>query len=170
MSEVSRSSIDTLHDLELLELYRARREHPVFVELVRRYQQSAYRFAFARCGDLGLAEDAVQEAFMRLVREDVQLPAQVPFQVWFFGLVSNAVTTVVRSERRRKYREYGQAKENATMTPQALPSEGVDAETRGKIINALGQLDETDRIPLVLQYIEGLSQSQISEMTGVSQS
>lgn len=49
-------------------------------------------------------------------------------------------------------------------------AQDLDAETCGALARALGSLDEHERMPIVLHFMEGLTQTQVGELVGVTQS
>jgi RNA polymerase sigma-70 factor, ECF subfamily len=57
--------------------------------LVRKYQLDAVRIANAITKDLGLAEEIVQEAFLRVYRCIDQYDEKRPFKPWFLRIIVN---------------------------------------------------------------------------------
>ena len=61
-----------------------------------------YRFARRSLGDSGLAEDAVQEAFVRAWRASASYdPAKASQRTWLFAILRNVVIDLVRARRSR---------------------------------------------------------------------
>lgn len=61
-----------------------------------------YRFARRSLGDAGLAEEAVQEAFLRAWRaSDTYDPARASQRTWLFAILRNVVIDLVRARRSR---------------------------------------------------------------------
>ena len=61
-----------------------------------------YRFARRSLGDSGLAEEAVQEAFVRAWRaSDRYDPAKASQRTWLFAILRNVVIDLVRARRAR---------------------------------------------------------------------
>jgi RNA polymerase sigma-70 factor (ECF subfamily) len=68
--------------------------------LVRRYQLDAVRIANSITKDLGLAEEIVQEAFLRVYRFIDQYDEARPFRAWLLRIVVNdALKTVTHQNR-----------------------------------------------------------------------
>ena len=72
-----------LSDRELLRLYFESDQHQAFTELAGRLQHAAYRVAFARIGNRAQAEEAVQEAFIRLAGEPGRRQLDQPGELKF---------------------------------------------------------------------------------------
>jgi len=61
-----------------------------------------YRFARRSLGDTGLAEDAVQEAFVRAWRASASYdPARASQRTWLFAILRNVVIDMARARRSR---------------------------------------------------------------------
>lgn len=173
---VNRSmSAEAGSDEELFRLFLERREDDPFAELVRRHQTMAYRIAFGYCGQPELAEEIVQETFLRIAREPSTacLRGYPSFSAWFAGVTLNIARHVVRTERRTVNRSgkpaYLESKTQLERERQAGAQTDADADLHQALTKALGQLSEELRLPLVLQYMQGLSQAEIGTLTGVSQ-
>jgi RNA polymerase sigma-70 factor, ECF subfamily len=61
-----------------------------------------YRFARRSLGDAGLAEEAVQEAFLRAWRASASYdPSRASQRTWLFAILRNVVIDLVRARRSR---------------------------------------------------------------------
>lgn len=69
--------------------------------LVKRYQVKAIRTAYLIVGDRALAEDLVQEAFIRAAQRIHQFDQRRPFAPWFMRIVVNDSVKAARRSRRR---------------------------------------------------------------------
>lgn len=163
---------DAYGDDALLEAYARDRQPEAFAELARRYQHTCFRMAFARCGNVELAEDIVQESLLQLALKP-QTRGAATFRSWMFGIVNNVTRHFSRTERRasRKARNPKFIQEAQAMERQQADTRqaALDADSREQLTQALGGLDENQRQPLILHFIEGLTQSEVGELLGVSQ-
>ncbi|MGA1017734.1 MAG: RNA polymerase sigma factor [Phycisphaerales bacterium] len=74
-------------DEELRLIERARGGDPSAIEgLVRRYQGSLHAFLLRRCGRPELAEDLVQESFVRVLRSLDRFDPRFRFSTWLFKI------------------------------------------------------------------------------------
>ena len=69
--------------------------------LVRAHQVRAIRTAFLITGDRGLAEEVVQETFLRLLRSIRTFDSARPFEPWFLRSVVNAALRVACESQAR---------------------------------------------------------------------
>jgi RNA polymerase sigma-70 factor (ECF subfamily) len=107
------------------------------------------------------AEDVVQEAFLRLVRESSP-PGNVVG--WLYRVVRNGAISASRSASRRSRRE-GAVAQCRPAWFDASPDDGLDAATAAA---ALGELPLDEREVIVARLWGGLSLEQVAELAGCS--
>jgi RNA polymerase sigma factor (sigma-70 family) len=139
--------------------------HEAFGEVVRRFQDLAYGYAYALLGDAGLAQDAAQEAFITAYRMLAQLREPAAFPGWLRRIVRTHCT------RLRRAQPQGTTPIEAVM---ALPSAGPDPlrtverqEVQDAVTAAIAALPEPERVVTALFYIGGQPQSDIAGFLGV---
>ena len=113
----------------------------------------AYRAAWLVLRDRQLAEDAVQEAFLRVWRFRGSLPSGDAIRPWLYRVVVNTAISSLRHERPRQEHEVAAA-DYERPSPDPL-----DALV---VADALADLPEHLRIPVVLRYWVGLSEKEIA--------
>jgi len=136
-----------------------------FGEIVRRLQDMAYGCAYAILGDFHLAEDAAQEAFLAAYRELPNLREPKAFPGWLRRIV---ITQCNRQTRRRRVptRDLTAATGVASGDPQ--PHEAAEkGEMIDKVLAAIRQLPDAQRMATTLFYINGYSQNEIAEFLEV---
>ena len=70
---------------------RARRgDFGAYEELVRRYQEVAFRIAYVITGSAAEAEDAAQEGFIRAYQALGRFRVGAPFRPWLVRIIGNA--------------------------------------------------------------------------------
>ena len=146
-------------DDELIE--RARRgDAAAYGDLVRRYEQVAFRTACAVCGDAAEAEDAAQEGFVKAYAALGRFRAGSPWRPWLLTIVAN--------EARNRRRAAGRRAHLATRAAQAqgppvLPApEALD----GPLVAALGRLDPAHREVVVLRHLLDLPEAECAAVLG----
>lgn len=136
-------------------------------ELVRRYQPWAQRFAFSLLRDEGLAEDAVQEAFVKGWRAMPRFRPDAEFRPWILTIVSNEARNRRRSSRRRDalmLREAAADRGDAAPSPEAAALARDDAEI---LVRALERLSERDRFVIGYRCLLELSEAETAAALGV---
>lgn len=132
--------------------------------LVMRYQTEATRVAQLITRDRALAEDVVQNAFVRVYERIEQFDTTRPFAPWFFRIVSNdAIKAARRSSRNVAFsgRHSGELNQLPDAAPR--PDEILDTlEQFASVTAALEQLSPEQRAVIVLRYYVGLNDREVA--------
>lgn len=127
-------------------------------ELYLRHATDAVRFAYLLTGDRALAEDLVQEAFVRLAGRLLHLRDAGAFP----GYLRRCLVNLVRSHARRKEVERRFLASRADR--EALASHDPDVAEREAMRVALLGIPVRNRTAIALRYYEDLSEAQIAEV------
>jgi len=76
--------------------------HNEFENLMKRTQKQAYNMAYRMTGNRDDAEDLTQEAYLRAYRSFGTYNRQLPFESWFFRILSNLFVDVLRRRPKLK--------------------------------------------------------------------
>jgi len=131
-----------------------------FRELTDRHYEHALRFATRQLSDSTAAYDAVQEAFVRVVRYRHRYSPRKPFLPWFFTILRN-----ICIDFRRKETRYLDLLRRAAET---LEFSAGDGSAKGRAAEILSQLTERDAELLELRYAHGMSLAEIADTLGCS--
>ena len=77
------------------------RPRDAFELLVHSYQHKVFRLAFAIVGDAGLAEDAAQEAFLRVWKALPNFRGDSALSTWIYAIARNCALSLIESRRAR---------------------------------------------------------------------
>ncbi len=136
-------------------------EEQAFAVLMNRYAGVVWgvcRRALSRQAD---AEDAFQATFLVLLRKAPALGRGGPLGPWLHRVASRtAVKARVRAARQT-------SREIAAAVPEAVPaSDQADGELRAILDEEISRLPEKYRRPLVLCYLEGMTNEQAADRLG----
>ena len=122
---------------------------------------SAYRTACLILHNPADAEEAVQDAFLRVWRFRASVPVDDGARRWLYRVLVNACYSKSRHDSGRRASALDDAPEQpaADQLPDAAAASG---ETADVVRRALQALPEHLRIPLVLRYYAGLSEKEIA--------
>ncbi|HUT92280.1 MAG TPA: sigma-70 family RNA polymerase sigma factor [Thermoguttaceae bacterium] len=134
--------------------------------VVDRYEGQLVRYAARITGDVERGRDVVQDAFLRLCRED---RAQVDGHLaeWLFTVCRNRALDVKRKEKRMQSLPVDQA----VKQPSGEPDQAIAAEVRDTadhVRRLLETLPENQQEVLRLKFQAGLSYREISRVTELS--
>ena len=127
-------------------------------DLYERHAPAAGRLAYLLTGDRALAEDLVQEAFVRVVGRFRHLRVPDAFEAYLRRTIVNLHTSHLRRRRlERAYleREGGVARAGPTVMP--------DVGVREELWRALLDLPPRQRVAVVLRYYEDLSERETAD-------
>ncbi len=134
--------------------------------LVHRYQLQAIRAAYLITGDRALAEDVVQETFLRAYERIHQFDSEKPFGPWFLRSVVNEAAKVSARQRRQISLDddHGDVRADLLEDEDLDPAATLETKSLHETVwNALESLPPTQRVVIVLRYYLNLSEQQIAE-------
>ena len=131
-------------------------------ELVNRYYAPLLGYLFRLCGGVQLlAEDLVQETFLRMIQKISLYDAERPFKPWLYTIATN----IARNHYQRADTRYvDSAAENSEIIDRQQQPETsvIQMETEHGMMMALSQLPDHQREVVLLFYYEELSQKEIA--------
>lgn len=152
-------------DLQLVDSARSG-DLLAFEQLYQRHRDRVYGLIWRICGgDNALAEDLLQEAFVRAWQKLDTFRGESRFFTWLHRLSANVALSDRRS-RLRRARHEGPMEESAERT--AVGARDVSAGKRADLEQAIAQLPERARAVLVLHDVEGYAHAEIAHITGMA--
>jgi RNA polymerase sigma-70 factor (ECF subfamily) len=142
-----------------------------FDELVRQHSRTMFRVAFRVLGDAGEAEDAVQDAWVAAWRSLRSFRGDSAASTWLYRVVSNAALALAR--RRRPTVLVDPTDETlgwltAGRDCDTPEGQAVRREEAVLVQRAIATLEPSQRVPLVLRELEGLSYEEIADVLDVT--
>jgi len=135
--------------------------------LYDRYGALAYGVALRVLGDPGRAEDAVQDAFLKLWRGAAGFDAsRGTLRGWLLAAVRNRSIDMLRGRSLHERRELALRPE--VRSGQRGPEEeATGSMERAAVRAAMDELPDEQRQAVLLAYFGGFAQREIAELTGV---
>lgn len=127
-------------------------------ELYRQYAHEGVRLAYLITGDVALAEDLVQDAFVRVAGRLLHVRDPGGFEAYLRRTIVNLANAHFR--RRKVERRYARS---LSQQP-SLHSEDTDVATRESLRAALLSLPTRQRTAIVLRFYEDLSVAETAEI------
>ncbi len=134
--------------------------------LVTRYQVVAVHTAYLIIGDLPLAEDVVQSAFLYAAKKIDQFDERRPFRPWFLRMVVNDCLKAARRQKRNLPLDSPSADVLAWLIdPGPGPEQLVETnELRRTLWDALQQLSPQQRTAIILRHFLEMSEAEMIQL------
>ncbi|HWA24694.1 MAG TPA: sigma-70 family RNA polymerase sigma factor [Lacunisphaera sp.] len=154
-------------DAELLRRYANGRSEEAFAMLVQRHLPLVYHAALRRTnGDTHLAEDVAQAVFADLARSAGELQRHAMLAGWLYVATRHAAANAMRTETRRKIREYEAVIMNDAPAREVAESEW--ARLRPELDSVMDELAGSDRDAVLLRYFENRPYAEIGAILRLS--
>jgi RNA polymerase sigma-70 factor (ECF subfamily) len=127
-------------------------------KLVDEHYTSLYRYAYRLSGSAADADDLTQEAFCKAQLNLSQLRDASRAKPWLFRILRNAYLHHIRAEKNHPCVSLDDMSDLPCRLPEPLPP--VDPE---HLQQALGELPEVFRTPIILYYFDEFSYRDIAE-------
>lgn len=142
-----------------------------FELLVERYKGVVYSMAFGMLRSREDAEEAAQDTFVKLFRARDQFDDERRLEPWLLRIAGNTCRDALR---RRKVDRLptgadtaGDSLVEAVADPASLGRDAIDT-ARLAVRQELTKLSDSLRLPLVLKYLNGLTNRQVADTLGIS--
>ena len=140
-----------------------RGEEKAFIEIVDFYYPRCLRFARNMLNNDQDAEEAVQDAFVRVHHSFSRFRQDARFDPWLFRILANRCRTILaRGRRHRALIEYGDVPVTA-----ASPEEDFSTDWYEEVRVVLDELPPEQKEAFLLRHVEDLSYEDIAALTGV---
>lgn len=129
-------------------------------ELVAEHQGSLFAFLYRMCGDAALAEELMQETFVRALQAAKRYRPEARVSTWLFSIAAN----LVRDRWRRRARQGDPLPLDHVVLPGPDSAEEAALERMGheRVREALMELRLEQRLALILRYYHDLSYEEIA--------
>lgn len=131
-------------------------------QLVREYEKELLRLCCICLGDWTLAEDAVQETFIKAYRKLHSFREDSSVKTWLIRIAVN----VCRDMRRTAW--FRGLKRDMVAQEEQSAVEGMETGEYSALTEAIMQLPPREKEAILLYYYEGMSQTEASRVLHVS--
>jgi RNA polymerase sigma-70 factor (ECF subfamily) len=147
-----------------------------FGALVAVLQRRGLRIAYHYLRDAADADEAVQDAFIKVFLHIEQYREELSFDVWFMRILVNACLDRLKSRNRQQRWMASPAEESLEARPveQAAGTEPsserrmLARERWAQVLAAVAALPDRQRLVFTLSHLDERSAAEISEATGMS--
>jgi RNA polymerase sigma-70 factor (ECF subfamily) len=152
----------------------------VFRELVRRHQRGLYNFALRQVHAPSIAEDIVQEVFVRVVQNVESFKEEARFATWAYTIARNLCIDHLRKRVHRRHASLDQSNgPDSSDAPlvERVAAEGAGGADRAAIGKELGahiaaaveKLPDDQREVFLMRHLGELPFKEIAEVLGTNE-
>ena len=165
-------------DEDLMERFRGG-DSTAFARLLERHERKVFNFIFRYVQDRELANDLLQETFLRVIKGAGRYSRKARFTTWLYTIARNQCIDNLRKAKHRRAQSLDASHDDtsdgrtlmdriAGKSPDGY--ERTDSsEITVRIETALAQLSDEQREVFVMRELQALPFKQIAEVVGVSE-
>jgi RNA polymerase sigma-70 factor (ECF subfamily) len=167
-----------ISDEELLLRYEGG-DHRAFEILFGRYRKKIFYFILRFLRDENASEDAMQDLFLRIIRDPSRFQARSRFSTWLHAVARNLCIDLLRKKKRRRHVSLDTAKkdqqshfcrtlqEKLPNAKEASIQETSDVFMRVRLLVAIQAIPDEQRVVFLLREVAGLPFAEIAKSVRV---
>ncbi len=157
-----------MNDPELIKAV-GQKDNSAFRMLVNRHQQKVVSLALRFTRNRQDAEDIAQDVFFTIWKKAKKFKGDSALSTWIHRITVNTSLNFLRKHKRDKP-DYGDERLASEAAPaSSSPDKSLESEQNKQMLyDALEELPEKYRIPLILNKLEGLSYKEVAETLNLS--
>lgn len=136
-------------------------------ELLKAVQLPLHRYIYRLVGERTLAEDILQEVFIRIYRKLRWLQEPELFRSWAYRIASREAFKRLRRERR--WSEEVRDETVLEAIPAPVPEERIAPELIEQLPLLMARVSPASRAVLILHYLDELPLSEVALVLGIAQ-
>lgn len=155
-------------------------DRAAFTVLVRRHQGPLFNFAFRYLRSSPVAEEVVQDAFVRVVQNAAEFKHEARFSTWLYTIARNLCIDQARKRALRRHPSLdeprkAEERDGPTLGEQTADGKAsteravVSLEIRERVAAAIDALPEEQREVFLMREVSNLPFKEIAEIVGVSE-
>ncbi|MCE7924382.1 MAG: RNA polymerase sigma factor [Haliscomenobacteraceae bacterium CHB4] len=157
-------------DTELIALYLREQNTTYFTQLYRRYASKVFAKCISMLGDEGLARDATQDIFIKILLNLSKFTEQSSFSTWVYSITYNYCIDLIRKKKKIPLlytEDVGRiSKEQEVEVPDSVLLE----MKQERLAKVLDRLPPGDKAILMMKYIDDLQIKDIGDILGKTES
>jgi RNA polymerase sigma-70 factor (ECF subfamily) len=168
-----KSGFGRVNTMAILNMWRRRADaHAQFEQLLQPHLSQLYRLAYRFTGQRDDAEDLVQDLLLKLYPRMAEIESLDNPAPWLARVLYHQYIDRIRRQQRSPLQLMGEEEIAYEIHPDdgAQPSQEMENEIRGRMLQqALNELNEDQRMAVMLHDVEGYSLQEIENILGVTQ-
>lgn len=157
-------------DSELISLYLKDQNTAYFTQLYHRYKGKVFAKCISMLSDEGLARDATQDVFIKVLLNLAKFTEQSSFSTWVYSITYNYCIDMIRRKKKVPLiftEDVGKVSRELEVD---IPDSVLLEMKQERLVKVLAQLPPGDKAILMMKYIDDLQIKDIGDILGKSES
>ncbi len=163
------AQIQQLSDSEIIREYLRTQRQDYFSMLYRKYADKVYRKCITLLKDQGLAEDATQEIFVKIMLSLANFNEKAQFSTWIYSITYNFCIDIIRKQKKTK-NLFVDDIERAPDVADEIPDEFLRSMEVKRLKIVLDTIPTDDHAILLMKYQDDMSIKDIADGLGKTES
>lgn len=167
------STSNNMNEENLIELAK-NGDKKALAEIVKKYEQTIFNFAFKICRNKDKAEHTMQETFLSLIKSLNQFSGKSKLSTWLYTVVSNHCLMMARTNKKfensASFDDDDALIDESSIADWSVSPEKIieNYELKNILDNAIEELPSDYKIVFMLRDVEGLSTEEAAEIVNLS--
>ena len=164
------SASAALSDSQLIALYLQEQDARYFSQLYRRYAGKVFAKCISMLADHGLACDATQDVFIKILLNLSKFTEQSSFSTWVYSITYNYCIDLIRKKKKNILIFTEDIGRISTETEVEIPDSVILEMETNRLEKVMDKLPVGDKAILDMKYTEDLSIKEIGEILNKTES
>lgn len=170
MISAANKKMSDFSDSDLIARYLREQNTGYFTELYRRYGRKVFAKCITMLSDEGLARDATQDIFVKVLLNLSKFTEQSSFSTWIYSITYNYCIDLIRKKKKMPLIFSEDVSKVSNETEIEIPDSVLLEMKKGRLEKVLERLPPGDRVILEMKYAEDLPIKDIGDILGKTES
>lgn len=157
-------------DTELIALYLREQNTSYFTQLYRRYASKVFAKCISMLADEGLARDATQDIFIKILLNLSKFTEQSSFSTWVYSITYNYCIDLIRKKKKIPLLYTEDVGKISKEPDVEIPDSVLLEMKQERLAKVLDRLPPGDKAILMMKYIDDLQIRDIGDILGKTES
>jgi RNA polymerase sigma factor (sigma-70 family) len=157
-------------DSELIALYLEEQNTVYFTKLYKRYASKVFAKCISMLSDHGLARDATQDIFIKVLLNLAKFSEQSSFSTWVYSITYNYCIDLIRKKKKMPLLFTEDVSKVSKETEIEIPDSVLLEMKQERLEAVMEKMPPGDKAILLMKYIDDLQIREIGEVLGKTES
>lgn len=164
------STSATLSDSQLIALYLQEQDTRYFSQLYRRYASKVFAKCISMLADHGMARDATQDVFIKILLNLSKFTEQSSFSTWVYSITYNYCIDLIRKKKKNILIFTEDMGRMGTEADANIPDSVILEMETNRLEKVMDKLPVGDKAILDMKYTDDMSIKEIGEVLNKTES